>query len=271
MGEDVLPVSVTVLLPTLNEEAAIEATLDEIPRGWCEELEILLVDGNSKDRTRELALAKGARVHIEPRKGYGRAYRTGFEVAKGDIIVTLDADCTYPAEDIPTLVKNLLDNDWLFFTGDRISELKDKSAMSGMHGFGNWALSFTGRMLFWKNIRDSQSGMWVFHKSIIKEHGLKLTNDGMPLSEEIKLEAFRRLPKGKAKEAPIAYRQRVGDAEINTWADGFKNLRFFYLKRVGLNRTRTPWGPLPDNPDSDDGTLPEQQGEAAVAAAGDDE
>ena len=267
MGDEVLPVHVTVLLPTLNEEEAIEATLDEVPRGWCRDLEILLVDGNSKDRTRELALAKGARVHIEPRRGYGRAYRTGFAIARGEIIVTLDADCTYPARDIPDLVKQLVDNEWLYFTGDRISELKDKAAMSAKHAFGNWALSFTGRMLFWKNIRDSQSGMWVFRKSIIEEHGLKLTNDGMPLSEEIKLEAFRRLPKGKAVERPIAYRQRVGDAEINTWADGFKNLRFFYLKRVGLSRTRTPWGPLPDNPDSDDGTLPEQQGGGAASAA----
>ena len=54
-----LPVSVTVLLPTRNEEEAIGMTLDAIPRDWCEELEILIVDGSSTDRTRELALGAG--------------------------------------------------------------------------------------------------------------------------------------------------------------------------------------------------------------------
>ena len=84
--------------PFKNEEEAIEPTIDSIPTGWCKDLEIMIVDGNSSDRTRELALKKGARVHLEERKGYGRAYRTGFDVAKNDIIVTMDADCTYPAE-----------------------------------------------------------------------------------------------------------------------------------------------------------------------------
>ena len=87
---DKLPVSVTIILPTRNEEEALGPTVDSIPRDWCDELEIMIVDGNSSDRTREIALEKGIRVHLEPRKGYGRAYRTGFVVAKGDIIVTMD-------------------------------------------------------------------------------------------------------------------------------------------------------------------------------------
>ena len=150
-----LPVSVTVLLPTRNEEEAIGMTLDAIPRDWCEELEILIVDGSSTDRTRELALERGARVHLEPRRGYGRAYRTGFEVAKGDIIVTMDADCTYPAEKIPELVRKLLDEELEFITCDRLT-LAEEGAMSGLHGFGNWVLSFTARLLFMYGIKASR-------------------------------------------------------------------------------------------------------------------
>ena len=63
--------------PTRNEEEAIEPTIDSIPTGWCKKLEILIVDGNSTDKTRELALSKGARVHLEDRRGYGRAYLLG--------------------------------------------------------------------------------------------------------------------------------------------------------------------------------------------------
>ena len=59
--DEVLPVSVTVLLPTRNEEEALGATVDAIPRDWCESLEIMIVDGSSTDRTREIALEKDVR------------------------------------------------------------------------------------------------------------------------------------------------------------------------------------------------------------------
>lgn len=253
---EILPVKVTVILPTMNEEEGLGKTIDAIPRDFCDELEILIVDGNSDDRTREIALELGARVHLEPRKGYGRAYRTGFAIASGDIIATMDADCTYPAELIPELVGVLLDNDLDFITCDRLSLAEDGS-MSGLHGFGNRMLSLTGRMLFWNGIKDSQSGMWIFHKRIFDDERLRPTNDGMPLSEEIKLITKMHLPKGRFSEISVPYRERVGDAEINTWGDGWKNFRFFFSKRFGINRTLTEWGPLADNPDSLHGTLDE--------------
>ena len=183
---EVLPVSVTVILPTRNEEEAVGPTIDSIPRDWCSELEIMIVDGNSSDKTREIALERGARVHIEPRKGYGRAYRTGFDIAKGDIIVTMDADCTYPAEVVPKLVERLLSDELDFITCDRLTLAEDGS-MSGIHGFGNWMLSFNARMLFAYGIKDSQSGMWVFRKNIFDNPKMRPTNDGMPLSEEMKM------------------------------------------------------------------------------------
>ena len=256
MGEK-LPVTVTVILPTRNEEEAIEPTIDSIPTGWCKKLEILIVDGNSIDKTRELALSKGARVHLEDRRGYGRAYRTGFDIASHDIIVTMDADCTYPAELVPKLVKKLVDEDLQFITCDRLSLAEDGS-MSGLHGFGNWALSFTARLLFGYGIKDSQSGMWVFRKSVFDNHKMRPTNDGMPLSEEIKILARKHLGKSNAIEVSVPYRPRVGDAEIHTLGDGWKNFKFLFAKRVGLNRTRTPWGSRESNPDSTNKNLPEQ-------------
>ena len=65
---DSLPVTVTVILPTRNEEEALGPTIDAIPRGWCKDLEIMIVDGNSSDKTREIALEKNIRVHLEPRR-----------------------------------------------------------------------------------------------------------------------------------------------------------------------------------------------------------
>ena len=254
---DVLPVTVTVILPTRNEEEALGPTIDAIPRGWCKDLEIMIVDGNSSDRTREIALEKGIRVHLEDRKGYGRAYRTGFDVAKNDIIVTMDADCTYPAELVPDLVKRLIDDDLEFITCDRLSLAEDGS-MSGLHGFGNWMLSFTARLLFGYGVKDSQSGMWVFNNSIFDDEKMRPTNDGMPLSEEMKILARRTLGKQKAVEISVPYRPRVGEAEIHTWGDGWKNLKFLFARRLRLHKTLTPWGGRDTNPDSTKGDLPEQ-------------
>ena len=60
---DSLPIHVTVVIPTRNEEAAIVDTIRSVPTGWCDSLDFLIVDGNSKDRTRELAEQEGATVY----------------------------------------------------------------------------------------------------------------------------------------------------------------------------------------------------------------
>ncbi len=217
---------VTVIIPTLNEEKSIGETLDEIPKDFAD-LEIMIVDGLSKDRTVEIAKKKGARVVIEKRKGYGRAYKTGFQNAKGDIIATLDGDTTYPAYDIPRVVKMLLDDDLDFITCDRLSTL-NKEAMNTKHRFGNWLLAKTTNVLFNMHIKDSQSGMWVFHREVLKK--IDLTSDGMPLSEEIKIETFKS-KEIKAKEIPVEYRIRIGDIKLDTWGDGIGNWKFLWRKR----------------------------------------
>ena len=218
---------ITVIIPTLNEEGALAEVIESIPGR--EEMEILVVDGLSTDRTVEIAQGLGARVVMEKRKGYGRAYKTGFAEAKGDIIATLDGDTTYPAEKIPWLVTQLEERQVDFISCDRLSKL-DKKAMNGKHRFGNWALKVATNVLFGMKIKDSQTGMWIFKKEILDR--ITLTSDGMPLSEEIKVEVFKH-PEIKAIEIPIEYRIRVGEIKLNTWQDGKRNLMFLFRKRFG--------------------------------------
>jgi glycosyltransferase involved in cell wall biosynthesis len=217
---------VSVLIPTLNEEDSIGQTLDEIPKDFAD-LEIIIIDGLSKDRTVEIAKSKGAKVIMEKRKGYGRAYKTGFKSASGDIIVTLDGDTTYPAYDIPRLVKMLIDGDLDFITCDRLSTLK-KDAMTKKHRLGNWVLVKTMNILFGLKLKDSQTGMWVFKREILKK--INVTSDGMPLSEEIKIETFKNA-QIKAIEVPVEYRIRIGDIKLDTWGDGWGNWKFLFKKR----------------------------------------
>lgn len=220
---------VSIIIPTMNEEEAIGKVLDDVHSAMMKtgvRYEILVVDTNSKDRTVEIALEKGARVIDEPRKGYGRAYKTGFENARGQYIATLDADCTYPAEKLPEFLKIIEEDELDFISGDRLTLLK-KGAMKPMHRFGNWILNMTARLLYSKKIADTQSGMWFFRRSILSN--MKLTNDGMPLSEEIKLEAILR--GFRWREVPIPYYARTGKAKIRSWADAWKNFKFLFRKR----------------------------------------
>lgn len=223
---------VSILIPTLNEEKSIGETIDQIPRDFAD-IEIVIIDGLSKDRTVKIAKKKGARVIMEKRKGYGRAYKTGFAKAKGDIIVTLDGDTTYPAEMIPDLVKQLQEEKLDFISCDRI-KMADKGAFTGTHWLGNFILKVTMNILFFMWLTDSQTGMWVFKKKVLKH--LNLTSDGMPLSEEIKIEAKRahRRKALKFKEVHVPYRLRKGEKALDTWGDGRKNWFFLFKKRFGL-------------------------------------
>ncbi len=223
---------ISFIIPSLNEEKAIGKVIDEIKslNFKSSSYEILIIDGNSVDNTRQIAKSKGAKVIIEARKGYGRAYKTGFKEAKGDIIITGDADCTYPFKDSKKFIMLLNKNNLEFITTNRFFYM-DKKAMSLSHKFGNFILTFVLRALFFLNIKDSQSGMWIFKKEILND--LNLTSDGMPLSEEIKIEAFSKVV---SKEIPIIYRAREGDVKLNTLRDGALNLFFLFKKRFLLRK-----------------------------------
>ncbi len=216
---------ITVTIPTLNEEKAIGKVIRMIPGR--EDMEIMIVDGLSTDSTVEIAEQLGARAVMETRKGYGRAYKTGFSQAKGEIIATLDGDLTYPAEKIPELVDYLLKNNLDFITCDRLSQL-DKKAMNRTHRFGNWVLKTASNVLFRLHLKDSQSGMWIFRRDILSKFVLE--SDGMPLSEEIKIKAFKH-PDIKAEEIPVEYRIREGEVKLNSWKDGWNNLKFLFHLR----------------------------------------
>lgn len=224
---------VSVVIPTMNEEASIGAVLEEVRAalaGW--DYEVLVVDTQSRDRTREIAAKLGARIVDEPRRGYGRAYKTGFAAAKGEIVATLDADRTYPADRIPEFARLVAAGQADFVSGDRLTGLAAE-AMTGMHRVGNAILNATFRLLFRHPMKDSQSGMWVFRRQILD--GLRIDSSGMAFSEELKLEVIRR--GHRFREIPIAYRARVGEKKIRSVRDAMRNEVWLLRKRLGWTRT----------------------------------
>ncbi|HTP55094.1 MAG TPA: glycosyltransferase [Thermoplasmata archaeon] len=246
----------TLMIPTLNEAASIASVLRAFraaaeagnrelfrddPLAW----EVVVVDGASADGTGAIAAAEGARVVVERRRGYGRAYRTGFAEATGEVIATADGDGTYPVETIPSLVRKLLDERIDFLSGDRMAYV-DRRSMTTEHRIGNWVLNrFLAvayhrylRQLPRRTLADSQSGFWVFRRRVLD--AVELTQDGMALSEELKIEAIRR---GLVfVEVPIRYGERAGAPKLQSWRDGLQNLWFLAEKRLEIAREKPPDG-----------------------------
>lgn len=218
--------NISVVIPCYNEEEGVRYVIESLPE--CVD-EVVVVDNNSTDATAEVARSLGANVVFEKRKGYGAAYKAGLPVATGDVIVTLDGDGTYPSEQIAELVDFLEDRRLDFISAARFP-LKNPEAMNFTNKLGNIVLTIAMLLLYGTPIKDSQSGMWVFRRHVLPK--LNLTSDGMPLSEEIKIEAIR-AKDVSFSEYHVNYHARVGEVKLDKWRDGFRNLVFLVKKRFG--------------------------------------
>ena len=220
---------ITVVIPCLNEEEGIRKVLADIP-DFVDET--IVVDNASTDSTAEIARKMGALVIRENVRGYGRAYKTGLLHAKGDIIITLDGDHSYPVDSISYLIEALLGLKVGFVSASRFP-VQDPESMSTKNMIGNIVLSLAATLLFFRLIRDSQSGMCIFYKSSLEK--MDLISDGMAFSEEIKLEAIQH-PEIGFREIPIRYSNRSGEKKLRPWRDGWSNLLFLLKKRTYRRR-----------------------------------
>ena len=217
--------TITVIIPCLDEEQGIDEVLGRMP-DYVDE--VIVVDNGSTDRTAAVARSHGAKVIREDVRGYGRAYKRGFADSTGDVIVALDGDHSYPVDAISYLLEafNHLSVD--FLNASRFP-VRDRRAMSLKHKIGNLILSLTMSVLFFRWVRDSQSGMWVFRRSILED--IRLDSDGMAFSEEIKVEALK-IPTIRFAEMPVMYTSRLGEIKLQPWRDGIANLLFLFKKRL---------------------------------------
>ena len=217
--------SITVIIPCYNEEEGILKVLQKVP-SFVDE--IIVVDGGSTDHTERIARVAGADVIVEYQRGYGRAYKRGFERATGDIIVTCDGDATYPVEHISELLDYLIDTPLDFVSASRFP-LRDKRSMSFRNFAGNVIIAVLLMLLFHEKITDALSGMWAFRRECLA--GINLVSDNWDFSAEIKIEAIRN-PGIRFGEYPIIYRERLGDTKVFPWRTGVANMGFLFYKRL---------------------------------------
>lgn len=227
-------VKISAVIPCHNEEEGIPVVLRKMP-DFVDE--VVVVANACTDRTEEIARSMGAKVVVEPRPGYGRAYKTGLPAASHEFIVTMDGDATYPTIAIAYLVDVLCEDGLDFLSAWRIPVDWVKNWNHIQRFFGNKVLTWTIRLLYLRNIMDSQSGMWVFRRSILDK--LNVKSDGMAFSEELKIEAFTH-PEIRAREVAIQFKflERIGHSKLHLWRDGIGNLAYLFQKRWSLGRDR---------------------------------
>ncbi|HET7095209.1 MAG TPA: glycosyltransferase family 2 protein [Thermomicrobiales bacterium] len=220
--------SVTVVLPCLDEAAAIAAVVAEAWLGLRlagVDGDVVVVDNGSGDGSGDLARQAGARVVPQSRRGYGAAIAAGIRAARGEIVVVADADGSYDLTRIGDLLAVLAAGADLAI-GSRFGPALAPGAMPSLHRYlGTPALTNVLRLLTGSRIIDSQSGFRAFRRAPIATLGVR--SPGMEFASELLLRAER--DGWIVVETPVGYRPRLGESKLAPFADGWRHLRLLLL------------------------------------------
>jgi glycosyltransferase involved in cell wall biosynthesis len=193
---------VSVVIPTLNEAGSILETVTTIEKELAYPKEIIVVDGNSTDGTREKIKDTNCRLIIEPRRGYGIALRTGMKQAKGDVVVMVDGDGTYEVRHINLLLETMIKNNAEMCLATRMYD--PNKAMGLMNFVANKIMTFCFNMLFMQFLSDTQSGFRAMSRSAIEQ--VEWHEKDMAFATEMLVKFAK---KGfKMVEVPSVYRSR---------------------------------------------------------------
>jgi len=214
-----------IVIPTLNEEKGLEITVNSIKESLDGKYSfvIVVVDGQSTDRTVEIAKSMGALVIMQRRKGYGDALQAGFHYVdtnlNSQITVMIDADGTYEPKDIIKMAEIISKGEADFVIGNRFANM-DKNAMTTINKIGNKILSAIARTTLRTNVYDSQCGLRAFRSDLAKI--FYTTSMGMPFATEML--AATNVYHIRIKEINTSYHERIGETKLTPFQDGSKIL-----------------------------------------------
>ena len=233
--------STTVLIPCRNEKGNIENAVKRLPN-FCEDLEILYVEGNSQDGTlneihRVISAYpdKDIKVLVQDGKGKGDAVRKGFNNARGDILMILDADLTVPPEDLPKFYRAIATGKGEYINGTRLVYPMDDQAMRFLNFWANRTFSVLFTWLLNQRFTDTLCGTKVLTKDNYKKivANRSYFGDFDPFGDFDLIFGATKLNL-KVVEVPIRYAAReYGETQISRFRHGWlllKMVLFAYKK-----------------------------------------
>jgi dolichol-phosphate hexosyltransferase len=204
--------STQVIIAALNEEEGIGLTIKELQEKLFAP-HIMVVDGNSSDRTVEISKDMGVDLLLQDGVGKGDAISKGLNYTDehADYVVLTDADYTYPAEHVPSMIQILEQNPKVgMVCGNRFNGKVDEKALHNRFYFGNKLLSFAHSLFNGVSLNDPLTGLRVVRADILREWTVK--SDGFDVEVELNHQVAR---KGyRTVEVPIQYRQRLGEKKL---------------------------------------------------------
>ena len=216
---------VSVVIPVFNEEATVgnivtrtKKTLEQLGVSY----EILVVDDGSDDRSADIAQELKAHVLKKAHQGKGFALRSGFRQAKGELVVTLDADGSHQPEEIPLVLRYIREGKADFVVGSRFFDSEaNKTKIPKINRTGNRMFNGLIWYLTGAKISDSQSGFRAIRSSLIKR--MKLGSHGYEVESEMLVKALKM--GARVAETPISFVQRtVGSSKLDPVKDGVRIL-----------------------------------------------
>jgi glycosyltransferase involved in cell wall biosynthesis len=233
--------TLSVVIPALNEEDGIAAIVERIEaireplaRSGVGDLEIIVVDDGSHDRTPEIAASYASvrLVRHAANHGYGAAIKTGFNSARGQLLAFTDADGTYPPERFPDLCRVALEQDADVVVGSRRSG--EHSEMPRVRRIGNFIWSNLVSIIGNKRVADPASGMRVLRASALRQ--LYPLPDGLNFTPVMSTRCVHE--NLKVIEVAIPYTERVGRSKLSIVRDGSRFLKTILWTSMEYNPVR---------------------------------
>lgn len=201
----------TIVLPTINEEEAIGAVIDELLQAGYSN--VLVIDGYSKDRTAEIAKAKGVEVIQQHWNGKTGALITAFERVRTPFLLVMDCDGTYDPKDIPRFLSHAQYYDQI------IGVRRQRERIPFMNRLGNWIINLVFTLFTGWRVTDVGSGMYLLRTEVARS--LELHTSGIDSEVEI---VAQTATKFRITEVPINYRTRLGESKLSPLRDGLSDV-----------------------------------------------
>ncbi len=208
MKDSAKPKHIAVIIPALDEEAAIGLVVGEVPGGLVGE--VLVVDNGSRDRTAEVARAAGARVVHEPIRGYGAACLAGALAARdADILVFLDGDWSDDASEMPAVLRPILEEQADLVIGARIPVMAEVGALTAHQRLGNRLVIWMLRLLYGLRLTDI-GPFRAIRADVLRDLGMENRTYGWPVEMIVKA-----AKKGyRVVNVPVSCRKRIGRSKV---------------------------------------------------------
>ena len=233
---------ISVIIPVFNEQDAIQNVLSDIPGHL--DVDLVVVDNGSTDRTVDLARQMGARVVHEDRRGYGWACLAGIAaLEKPDIVVFLDGDYSDHPDEMTLLVAPVAENRADLVIGSRTLGRREAGALLPQARFGNWLATWLIRRMFSADFTDLGPFRAISYPALV---ALDMQDRTFGWTVEMQVKAARMGL--RHLDVPVSYRRRIGVSKITGTLSGTIRAGWKILYTIFRYRFLEPPGSSPASP-----------------------